>query len=76
MKKTGKEKPLVLRLTPGEAMQVELDAIDPPDLIEIINEAIDKYFDQDVYDGKRQLELEKCRKIISDKVKRVLKEAT
>jgi hypothetical protein len=43
----------------GEAMQVELDAIDPPVLKGIIREAVEEYFDKDIYDNYRADELEK-----------------
>jgi hypothetical protein len=45
----------------GEAMQVELDAIDPPDLQTIIGDAIDAHFDEDIYDNDRADELENRR---------------
>jgi hypothetical protein len=57
----------------GEAMQVELDAIDPPDLTQIIEDAIDDHFDQDIYDGERTDELEERQKGIKDWLPGVLK---
>lgn len=45
----------------GEAMQVELDAIDPPDLQTIIGDAIDEHFDEDIYNDDREAELDERR---------------
>jgi hypothetical protein len=55
----------------GEAMQVELDAIDPPDLKRIVSEAIDKHFDQDIY-VEREKELLERKLQINDWVPTVL----
>jgi hypothetical protein len=57
----------------GEAMQVELDAIDPPDLIDLITDAIDAHFDDDIYENDRAEELEKRQRQIKTWVSEVLK---
>ena len=48
----------------GEAMQVELDAIDPPDLQTIIRDSIDEFFDSEGYELKRGETLKARRKEI------------
>ena len=50
----------------GEAMQVELDAIDPPDLQTMIGNSIDMYFDENIYQTTRRQELKKRRNIIKE----------
>lgn len=50
----------------GEAMQVELDAIEPNTLQELIRDKIEEYFDEEIYDTDRDDELEKRRKELTD----------
>lgn len=50
----------------GEAMQVELDAIDPPDLQRIIGESIDVFFDKSIYETKRKEAIKSRRKEIKE----------
>jgi hypothetical protein len=57
----------------GEAMQVELDAIDPPDLIKIIGDAIEEHFDSFIYDDARADELANRRMDIKKWVSEVMK---
>ena len=57
----------------GEAMQVELDAIDPPDLQGIIADAIDVEFDEDIYEEERAEELGERRELIKAWIQEVMK---
>lgn len=56
----------------GVDWQVELDAIEPTQLQDIITEAIDAYFDQDIYDNDRCPELERRQKKLKGWVARCL----
>lgn len=56
----------------GEAIQVELDAIDPPDLQDIIRDSIDVHFDTKIFDEDRADELEKRQGEVTEWVSRMV----
>lgn len=47
----------------GEAMQVELDALEPDTLREVFQDALDEYWNQDAFDTARELEEEERERI-------------
>lgn len=56
----------------GVAWQIELDAIEPKQLQDIIEDAVEQRFDQDIFDGDREAELDRRRTQIKGWVKSAL----